>query len=94
MKLKLKQNKKEYQFEIQDMNALDYYNITTKFRVGQIDFIDYAQAIISECVVEPSEARNVKYFETIPKLLDVLVGQIGALSKVGLTDTIEVETIE
>ena len=94
MKLKLKQNKKEYQFEIQEMSALDYYNITTQFRMGQIDFVGYAQAIISECIVEPQEARKVQYFDEMPKILDVLLNQIGVLSKVGLTDTVEIETIE
>lgn len=94
MKLKIKQKGKEHIFEIQEMSPLEMYNITTELRLGHIDFKRSAEQIIKECVVSPVEARKLEYFEEIPRVLDVLTTKCSEISKVGLTDSIEIEVIE
>lgn len=94
MKLNLKHKGQAHNFEIQEMSALDYYNVQTKLNLGQIDFKTFAQEIISECVVSPVEARKLQYFEKIPRVLDMLCGQISKISEVGLEEKVEIETIE
>lgn len=94
MKIRVKHNGKQEEFIIQEMEALDYYNISTRFKMGQIDFKQYGQAIISECVVSPADARNIEYFANKPRILDTLILKIADISNVGLLDIVEIETIE
>ena len=94
MKVKFNYKKKDYEFEIQEMSALDYYNIMTKFRLGQIDFVEYAGAIFKECIVKPVEAREAKFFENMPKLADLLLNECAKVSEVGLDENVEIEIIE
>ena len=94
MKLKVKFNGKDEMMEIQGMNALDYYNVMTKFRLGQIDFKNYGADILKECIVSPVEARDIKYFDDKPKVLDVVLGKIAEISDVGLEKEVEIEIIE
>lgn len=94
MKIKLKCNGTEEEFVIQEMEGLDYYNISTRFKMGQIDFKQYGAEIIKECVVYPVEARNIEYFANKPRMLDVLILKIGNISNAGLLDIVEIETIE
>lgn len=94
MKVKIKFKGKVYEFEIQEMSALDYYNIMTKFRLGQIDFKEYAGAVLKECVASPAEARKIDYFEKMPKIADLLLNKCAQVSEVGLEEEIEIETIE
>lgn len=94
MKLKLKHKDKTHEFEIQEMEPLDYYNIQTKLKFGQVDFKDFAQEIISECVVSPIEARKIEYFKDMPRILDVLCGKIEKICDLGLSEKVEVEIIE
>ncbi len=94
MKIKLKHKGKEYKFTIQEMTPLDYYNEQTKLRLGQIDFKTFTATIIKECIAEPVQARDIKYFEQIPRILDVIVGKIGEISDVGLEEKLEIEIEE
>lgn len=94
MKVRVKHNGKQEEFIIQEMEALDYYTISTRFKLGQIDFKQYGQAIIRECIVSPADARNIEYFADKPRILDTLMLKIADMSNVGLLDTVEIETIE
>lgn len=94
MKVKFNYKKKDYEFEIQEMSALDFYNVMTKFKLGQIDFKAYAETIFAECVVKPVEARKVEYFENIPKIADLLLNKCSQVSEVGLEENVKIEIIE
>lgn len=94
MKVKYKFKGKEYEFEIQEMSALDFYNVMTEFKLGRKDFKAYAEAIFAECVVKPVEARKVDYFEKIPKIADLLLNKCAQVSEVGLEEDAEIEIIE
>ncbi len=94
MKLKAKVKGKDVTFELQEMDALDFYDIQTSFMLGQVKFSQYAQAIIKECIASPVEAREIDYFRTCPKLLDKIVLQCSRVSKVGLTEEEQIEIIE
>lgn len=94
MKLKLKHKGEVHDFEIQEMSALDYYNAQSKLKLGQTDFKGFAAEVIAECVASPAEARKVEYFENMPKVLDVLCGQIGKICDAGLEENVEIEVIE
>ena len=75
MKIKAKIKGQEVVFELQPMEGLDYYDIETEFKLGRLKFSEYAGAVIKECIASPAEAREVKYFEKRPKLLDKIVFQ-------------------
>ncbi|MGL5904777.1 MAG: hypothetical protein ACRCZO_18985 [Cetobacterium sp.] len=94
MKLKCKIKEKEVTIELQAMNGLDYYDIQTSFRMGQIKFSEYAAAVIKECVATPTTAREIKFFEDSPSLLDKIVFQCGKISNAGLLKEEEIEIIE
>ena len=94
MKIKCDVKGKETVIELQEMDALDFYDIQTSFNMGQIKFSDYAQAIIKECIAKPVEARDVDFFRTCPKLLDKIVFQCARVSKVGLTEKEKIQIIE
>ncbi|MGL4484918.1 MAG: hypothetical protein ACRCUS_08205 [Anaerovoracaceae bacterium] len=94
MKLKCKIKGKEVTIELQAMNGLDYYDIQTSFRMGQIKFSEYAAAVIKECVATPTTAREIKFFEDSPSLLDKIVFQCGKISNAGLLKEEEIEIIE
>lgn len=81
-------------FELQEMDALDFYDIQTAFRMGQLKFSEYAQGIIKECVASPAEARKIEFFHKNPKLLDKLIFQVANMSKVGFMKEPEIEIIE
>lgn len=94
MKVKYKFKGKEYDFEIQEMSPLDYYNIFYKAKLGQIDFKVFAGELLKECVVTPVEARKVEYFEQIPRVLDLLCGKIGKICDAGLEESLVEEIVE
>lgn len=94
MKIKAKVKGKDVTFELQEMDALDFYDIQTAFKMGQMKFSEYAQAIIKDCIATPLEARKVEYFKTCPNLLDKILFQCAKISKVGLLEEEEIEIIE
>lgn len=94
MKIKAKIAGKEVVIELQSMTPLDYYDVDTEFRMGRLKFSQYAQAIIKECIASPVEARDIKFFEDSPKILDKIIYQCSKISKVGLLEKESFEIIE
>lgn len=81
------------EFELQEMDSLDFYDLQTSFKMGQIKFSDYAKAVIKECIASPAEARDIKFFKNEVDVLDKLTFQCGLLSNAGFLEKKKLEII-